>query len=99
MVSQAEEYLTPEEVAKRKRVHISTVYRWINDGVPIGGVVVHLKSIRVGGRQTRISQEALDQFDNECNPEEWRQIALRQERERREAKKDGKRLRERLAEK
>lgn len=97
MVSTSTEpkYFSVEEVAAHFAVAIPTVYRWITQGVLIGGAVVRLAAFRIGGIQ-RISQENIDDFVRACNPEEWRQVALRQEKERREAKKDRKRLHEKL---
>jgi excisionase family DNA binding protein len=47
------EYLTPEEVAEKLRVHWRTVYVWLRSG--------KLKGVKAG-RLWRISEEALEEF-------------------------------------
>lgn len=48
------ELLTAAEVADRLRIHVTGVYRLINNG--------RLNAHRVGSRSTRISSQELDRF-------------------------------------
>lgn len=47
---------TVAEVAEMYAVNVQTVYAWIREG--------QLKAIRVGKRIIRITQEALEEFEN-----------------------------------
>lgn len=49
-----EQYLTPDEVAKKLRVNYRTVRRWLADG--------KLPGTRIGERKWRISAKALEAF-------------------------------------
>lgn len=44
-----------------------TVWRWIKDGLSIGGRVVKLAAVRVGGRW-QVPTEAWEAFQRGCNP-------------------------------
>lgn len=48
-----EDYYTPEEVANKLKIDITTVYRWVKEG--------RLKAIRVG-RLLRIPESELQRF-------------------------------------
>jgi len=48
-----EKYYTPEEIADNLKVHLKTVYNWINGN--------KLKAVKAG-HFWRISQSALDEF-------------------------------------
>jgi excisionase family DNA binding protein len=63
------ELLTPQEVARRLRVHQDTVHAWMKDGVTVAGRVVKLGATRVGWRW-RITEDELRAFLRACNPAE-----------------------------
>jgi len=48
-----DEFYTPQEVAKKLKIDMSTVYRWIREG--------HLKAVKVG-RGWRISESELNRL-------------------------------------
>lgn len=95
MIATLPEHISVREIAKSKGVSEKTVYRWITHGIGVNGVNVRLAATKAGG-SVRVTVEALDKFDRECNPEPWRQAALQQEKERRESRRDRKKLKERL---
>lgn len=95
MISTLTEHIPISEIAASRGVTPGAVYRWIRVGVRVGGVVVRLKSVRCGG-SVRVRLDDLEEFDRLCNPEPWRQAALQQERERRDARRDRKKLKDRL---
>ena len=92
---QAERLLTTREVAERCRVSTKTVCSWIKPGVMKNGVLVHLSGEMIGGHY-RVSEAALAEFRRLCNPETWRATAEEQERERAQAKRDVKRVKQKL---
>ena len=51
------EYLTPEEIAEKLRIHPDTVRRWIRTGA--------LKGVKVGPRQWRVTRESIEAFLND----------------------------------
>lgn len=70
-----ENYLTPDEVAKRLRASRSAVYRWILSG--------KLRSVRRGGKGRRlISEEALAEFLNPPGESRAEPIEARTKRKR-----------------
>jgi len=50
--------LSPRQLASFLDVHISTVWRWMRDGVRVGDERVRLKSTRVGGRVFIMEEDA-----------------------------------------
>lgn len=59
---------TITELAARVDRTRNTVFRWIKQGVTVGGRVVKLRAKRVGGRWL-ITPEAWELFERELNPE------------------------------
>lgn len=88
-------YLTPSEVAERCRVSVQSVYHWINHGIRKNGVVVQLEANTFGDLY-RITEEALRAFSRRCDRRVWQAAAQEQETERKQARRDQKRLRQRL---
>lgn len=94
--SQAEpRYLTTGEIARQHRVSTHCVVGWIKRGVVKHGVVVRLEGEQIG-RCWRVTVAALADFRRKCNPETWRKVAEEQERERKAAKRDVKRVKAKL---
>jgi transposase len=73
-------------IADRFHVTAATVWRWITQGVRIGGAIVQLAAYRIG-HEYRVENEDLEDFMRRCNPETWQQAALAQEQERQQAKR------------
>ena len=48
------EYLTPEEIAAKLRVHEDTVRRWLRTG--------ELEGIKIGKRQWRVKRRELEEY-------------------------------------
>lgn len=83
--------LSLRDIASREKVSETAVYRWINSGILVGGVPQKLLAYKVG-KAWRIWPEWLEDFKRRTNPDAWQQLALEQERQRREARKDRARL-------
>lgn len=56
------------EVAKMCRVSEPTIYRWITNGVVVGGKRVKLAAVRIGGHRV-VLLDAVSAFITACNPD------------------------------
>lgn len=97
VVAPSEKYLTVAEIAARYRKSVGAVHHWIVNGISYGGTIQRLAAFKAGGGW-RIAEADLDDFLRRINPENWRQAALAQDKERREAKRDRRRLARSLGE-
>jgi Helix-turn-helix domain len=58
--------LTPQEVADRMGVHVTTTWRWIVEGTTgYDGSCIRLRARRIGGRFL-VEQEAIKEFERAC---------------------------------
>lgn len=87
--------LSIRQVADRTGYTVGAVHNWIKNGVRKNGVIVRLQAEMLGG-QYRIRRADLREFRRLCNPDTWKEAAEKQEAEKRQAKRDQDRLRDRL---
>jgi hypothetical protein len=70
--------ITPTELAREQRCHVSTIWRWLKTGVIAGSERVRLESTRIGGRVyiTEAQFQAFLQRLNEPAEPEQQPVAL-----------------------
>jgi hypothetical protein len=78
------QYLSPQRIAATYGFTSYAVLRWINDGITVGGHQVRLAAEKIG-KSWRVRTEDWEEFRRLCNPATWREIAERQQGERKEA--------------
>ena len=84
--------LSTADVARRLGVTPSTVWRWIDQGHRRGGKLLAFQA----GSAWRVTEKALADFLERCNPEAWRQAAGQQEVEQKQGRYAQEKLRHRL---